>query len=635
MKASIIVGTAGHVDHGKTQLVKALTGVDTDRLKEEKERGISIELGFAPLFLPSGITAGIVDVPGHERFVKNMLAGAGGIDLVLLVVAADEGVMPQTREHLDILELLQVQKGVVVLTKVDLVEDDWLLLVEEEVRELLRGTRLEDAPIVPVSVVTGEGLEELVRVLDRMAQEATPKPAAGPARLPIDRVFSVTGFGTVVTGTLFSGRIRTGDVLQVLPSGREGRVRSLQVHGARVEEACAGQRTAVNLVGVETGEIARGDVLATPGSFPVVRRLAASLHLLKHAARPLQHWQRVHFHLATREVLGRVRLLDREELRPGESALVQLELEAPVVAAAHDRFVIRSYSPVTTIGGGEVIEVGGNRCRRFRPEVLARLERKLSGSPAARVAEELRAGRGALTPKELAARAGLSEAEAREIAAALAEAGEAQVFDFGNEVFVVSGSQMERWQEEVTAALREYHRQFPLRPGFPKEELRSRLFSSLSPRLYQALLERWVEGGALTLAGQALALPDFAVRLTPEQERRVRAVLEKVGSQPFSPPTGEEIRAQLGADGDLLQYCVQQGHLVKVGEDFYFAREAVRRAWEILEEHLRCHREITVAEARDLLGTSRRYCLPLLEHFDREKKTRRVGDKRVLFGAEK
>ncbi|MDH7577398.1 MAG: selenocysteine-specific translation elongation factor [Bacillota bacterium] len=632
MKASIIVGTAGHVDHGKTQLVKALTGVDTDRLKEEKERGISIELGFAPLSLPSGITAGIVDVPGHERFVKNMLAGAGGIDLVLLVVAADEGVMPQTREHLDILEILQVQKGVVALTKVDLAEEEWLLLVEEEVRELLRGTRLEDAPLVPVSVVTGEGLDELRRVLDRMAQEVVPKPLAGHARLPVDRVFSITGFGTVATGTLLSGKIRTGDVLQVLPSGLQGRVRSLQVHGARVDEARAGQRTAVNLTGLEINQMARGDVLVTPGAFQAVKRLTASLHLLPRAARPLKNWQRVHFHLATQETLGRVRLLDREELAPGKDALVQLELEAPVIAAAHDRFVIRHYSPVTTIGGGEVIEVGGNRYRRFRPEVLARLERKLSGSPAARVAEELRAGRGALTPADLAARSGLSEADVKEIVAGMAGAGEAHLFDFGNETFVISASRLEEWGGGVTAALREYHKQFPLRPGLPKEELRSRLFQALPPRLYQALLEYWVRNGAIGLAGQTLALPGFAVRLTPEQDAKVEALLEKVASQPFAPPTGEEIRGLLGADGDLLQYCVQQGHLVKVGEDFYFSKEAVAGAWSLLEGYLRRHGEITVAAARDLLGTSRRYCLPLLEYFDREKKTRRVGDKRVLFG---
>ena len=355
MDSFIIIGTAGHVDHGKTWLVKALTGVDTDRLKEEKERGISIELGFAPLRLPGGIHAGVVDVPGHERFVKNMLAGAGGIDMVLFVVAADEGVMPQTREHLDILELLRVQKGVVALTKVDLVDEEWLLLVEEDVRELLKPTHFRHAPIVPVSSVTGAGLKELLDALAGVAAEVNPKPRTGEARLPIDRVFTITGFGTVLTGTLFSGTMHTGDALEIMPSGLKGRVRSLQVHGQKVEEAGAGQRVAVNLTGVEVGQVKRGDVLVTPGAFPAVRRVAAALHLLERAPHPLKNYQRIRFHLGTKEALGRVRLLDRDELRPGDDAVVQIELEEAVVAAVHDRYVIRQYSPVTTIGGGEVI----------------------------------------------------------------------------------------------------------------------------------------------------------------------------------------------------------------------------------------------------------------------------------------
>ncbi len=377
----IIVGTAGHVDHGKTRLVKALTGVDTDRLREEQERGISIELGFAPLPLGSGVVAGIVDVPGHERFVKNMLAGAGGVDLVLFVVAADEGVMPQTREHLDILELLHVQKGIVALTKTDLVDQDWLQLVQEEVRGALAGTRFADAPIIPVSSITGEGLDRLRLALEKMAAAVQPKPRAGPARLPIDRIFTITGFGTVLTGTLFSGSIRSGDVLVIMPSEVQGRVRSLQVHGKKTEDAHAGQRVAVNLAGVEVGEVERGDVLTTPGAFTPVRRLTAWLHALEHAPRPLKNWQRVRFHLGAKETLGRLRLLDQDELPPGADTFVQIELEEPVVAAVHDRFVIRQYSPVTTVGGGEIVEVGGLRHRRFRTEVLERLKRKLSGSP--------------------------------------------------------------------------------------------------------------------------------------------------------------------------------------------------------------------------------------------------------------
>jgi len=632
LESFVIIGTAGHVDHGKTQLVKALTGVDTDRLKEEKERGISIELGFAPLHLSGGIVAGIVDVPGHERFVKNMLAGAGGIDMVLFVVAADEGVMPQTREHLDILELLQVQKGIVVLTKTDLVEEDWLLLVKEDVQELLKGTRLEKAPVVPVSVVTGEGLEELRSLIERMVREVKPKPRSGDARLPVDRVFTITGFGTVLTGTLVSGRIRVGDVLQLLPTGLQGRVRSLQVHGRKVEEALAGQRVAVNLTGLEVSEVNRGDVLVTPGAFQAVRRLTASLHLLEHAPRPLKNWQPLHFHLGTRETVARLRLLDREELVPGDDALVQFELEEPVVAAVHDRFVIRYYSPVTTIGGGEVVETGGIRYRRFREEVLSGLRRKMTGSPYARIAEELRSLKKPSTPQELAAKAGVSETEVKQILEEMRSSGEAFLFDFGSEAFVVSTPLMAGWWAQADSALRSYHEQYPLRPGYPKEELRSRTFSQLPPRLYQALLEKWAESGRLVLTGQTLALPGFAVKLSPAQKEMVSKLRAELASRPYAPPSAEELLSLLGGDVDLLQYCVQSRILLKLGEDLYFLQDAVAKAWAIIEEYLREHGEITVAEARDCLGTSRRYCLPLLEYFDRTKKTRRAGDKRVLFG---
>ncbi len=628
----VIIGTAGHVDHGKTQLVKALTGVDTDRLKEEKERGISIELGFAPLPLPSGSLAGVVDVPGHERFVKNMLAGAGGIDLVLFVVAADEGVMPQTREHLDILNLLGIQKAVVALTKVDLVDEEWLLLVEEDVRSLLKGTRFEDAPFVRVSVVTGEGLEELVRLLDEAARAVTPKPASGSVRLPVDRVFSVAGFGTVVTGTLFSGKIRTGDVLELLPRGLRSRARSLQVHGRKVEEARAGQRVAINLTGVEVEDVERGDVVVTPGAFATATRLTVLLRLLPAAGNPLKNWQRVRFHLGTKEAFGRVRLLDREELPPGEECFAQLELEEPVVAVVHDRFVIRAYSPIRTIGGGEVLEVGGARYRRFRPEVLARLEHKLSGGAAGLLLEELRRQKKPLLVDELAVRTGLEEPALRELATQLAAQGEVVVFDLGGEAFLAAAPHVAEWEEKLLASLEAYHARFPLRPGIPKEELRTRLFAAFPPKLYQALLEGLAGKGKVELRGQAVARAGFEVRPTPEQEEKLRRLLEQFRSSPFSPPTGDEILKFLHPEGEeLVNYCLQEGVLVKVGEGLYFLREALEEAWRRLEEYLRAHGEITVAAARDLLGTTRRFCLPLLEYFDRERRTRRLGDKRVLF----
>lgn len=634
MDSFIIIGTAGHVDHGKTELVRALTGVDTDRLKEEKARGISIELGFAPLRFTGGISAGIVDVPGHERFVKNMLAGAGGIDLVIFVVAADEGVMPQTREHLDILELLHIQKAVVALTKADLVDEEWLMMVEEDVQELLAPTRFSTSPIIPTSVITGAGLDELRAVLEKMAQDVDPKPRAGEVRLPVDRVFTITGFGTVATGTLFSGHLCTGDTLEIQPSGLNGRVRSLQVHSQKVEEALAGQRVAVNLTGIELDKVTRGDVLVTPGAFPVVRRVTASLHLLERASRPLKNWQRVRFHLGTKEALGRVRLLDRNELHPGSTAPVQLELEEPIVAAVHDRFVIRYYSPVTTIGGGEIIEIGGRRHRRFRDDVIAGLERKLTGTPATRVAEELRSAKMPVALVELVNRTGFSEAEMRQILKDLEESGELQVvLSSGKDLFVAPTRLQEEWIHQAKDALEKYHREFPLRGGYPKEELRTRLWKFLTPRLFQALLDRWVEQGEIVVDGQNVAIPGYSIRLTREQQDQVQEMCRKLADKPFSPPGIGEIRDMLRNDLDLLQYCMQQGLLVKVGEELYFLQDAVNQAWDLLEKHLQEHGEITIAQARDILGTSRRYCLPLLEYFDRSRKTRRIGDKRVLLSA--
>jgi selenocysteine-specific elongation factor len=627
----IIIGTAGHVDHGKTKLVKALTGVDTDRLKEEKERGISIELGFAPLTLPGGVVAGIIDVPGHERFVKNMLAGAGGVDLVLLVIAADEGVMPQTSEHLNILELLHVQKAIVVITKTDLVEAEWSLMVEDDVRSLLKGSRFEDAPIVPVSVVSGAGLEDLRRLLGQMAHQVEPKPRVGDARLPIDRIFSIIGFGTVLTGTLFSGRLQLGDILSILPSGRQGRVRSLQVHGHKVEEALAGQRVAVNLVGVEVGQVERGEVLVTPEAFTAVRRVTVSLQLLKRVQKPLKNWQRLRFHLGTKETLARLRLLDRDEQAPGEEAPAQLELEEPVVVAVHDRFVIRSYSPVTTIGGGEIVEVGGLRHKRFRADLLEGLERKLTGNPYTRVEEELRGGKVPVMIGDLAARSGLAEIETRPILDQMAESGSVQLFTFGSEVYVVATALLKSWQTLAEPILAAFHHQYPLRAGYPKEEMRTKVFGFLSSRLYQSVLDWWVSTGKIAASGQVLQLPDFTVRLQPQQDVMISSLREEMRAQLFRPPAEEEIRNKLGGDADLLQYCLQNDILVKVGDDLIFLSEAVEKAWVMIRDYLLEHGQITIAEARDCLHTSRRYCLPLLEYFDCTHKTRRSGDLRTLL----
>jgi len=631
---SVTIGTAGHVDHGKTALVKALTGIDTDRLKEEKERGISIQLGFAYLDLPSGIRAGIVDVPGHERFIKNMLAGVGGIDLVLLVIAADEGVMPQTREHLDIIQLLGVERGVVALTKVDLVDAEWLGLVLGEVREYLAGTVLAAAPVIPVSAVTGEGLGELIAALDRAVQEVQERPAGGPVRLPIDRVFTVAGFGTVVTGTLVSGTVNEGDTLTVLPQGITGRVRSLQVHKQKTRSARAGQRVAVNLAGVEREAVQRGNVLATPGAFRASHRLDARVFLLP-TARPLKNRARVRFHLGTAEVMGRAVLLDRDELAPGASAYAQLLLEEPVVADRQDRFVLRSFSPLETIGGGVVLDPAAERHKRFRPEVLARLRTLESGSPAEKVLQQLGAAEAPREVSFLTTATGMPPEEVTRQVQELAAAGRVKVLPVENQLFVLDARLYDKLKQKIGGILNAYHREFPLREGYPKEELRSRLFPDVPARVFQALLQALADDGLVALRGQAVALAGFGQVLPPATERLLAQLAALYREARFQPPGWEEAAARLKIPpeeaGEYLAYLLRNNTLVKIDEGLIFHAAALREAQDMVVAVLRRQGEISVAEVRDLLKTSRKFALPLLEYFDQKRVTRRVGDKRVLL----
>ncbi|OIQ11349.1 selenocysteine-specific translation elongation factor [Neomoorella thermoacetica] len=630
----IVVGTAGHVDHGKTVLVKALTGVDTDRLKEEKERGISIELGFAPLTLPSGRQLGLVDVPGHERFIRQMLAGVGGMDLVMLVVAADEGVMPQTREHLAIIDLLQIKKGIIVITKIDLVEADWLELVREEVRQAVKGTVLEDAPLVEVSALTGEGIAELREQLDALAAVTPPRPAAGRVRLPIDRVFSVTGFGTVVTGTLWSGTIKVGDELEVQPEGLKTRARNLQVHGRTVKEARAGQRVAVNLAGIETEAVHRGSSLLTPGFLTPTYRLDASFKLLN-GARPLANRDRVHFYLGTSEALGRVVLLDRDELNGGEEALIQLLMEKPVVASREDRFILRSYSPMETIGGGIIIDPVPPKHRRFQPEVLVSLQRRLEGSPEKILAQIIQEHREGLDWQEAATRASLSLEETRKLLQSMAAAGQVTLLRVENDLYAISTERYQAWWQAVTRALEEFHSRYPLRPGLAREELRSRYFSRLPARVYQALLEEWSREGRLQLAANTVALAGFTPSFSETQKKLLKDLEDKYRVSRWQPPSFKEVAGSFNLDPseleELLHYLVREGVLVKINDEFYWHRQALGEAREVIK-NLASTGPFGLAEARDTLGSSRKYVLPLLEYLDQVKFTRRVGDKRVVVG---
>ncbi|NLW38104.1 MAG: selenocysteine-specific translation elongation factor [Peptococcaceae bacterium] len=630
----LIIGTAGHVDHGKTALVKALTGIDTDRLKEEKDRGISIELGFAALSLPGVRRAGIVDVPGHERFIKNMLAGAGGFDLVLLVIAADEGVMPQTREHLDIIQLLQVTKGIVVLTKIDLVDQEWLELVQEEVRDFLKGTVLENAPVVSVSSVTGQGIPELLEQIDSMTREVRPRVATGPPRLPVDRVFSITGFGTVVTGTLVSGTLQVGDQVEVQPQGLASRVRSLQVHGEKVEVAEAGQRVAVNLVGLEVEQIERGSVVAGMNSMFPTKRLDVRLLLLKSAPRPLKNGARVRFFLGTREALGRVRLLDQEELKPGSLAYAQLELEKPVVADKGDRFVIRSYSPMHTIGGGTVINpLPGRKHRRFRSDVLNALAARERGTPVELLSQCLPGLSGLPGPAEVAKSTGLEEEGILEAARELERDGRVKMIIAEGRTYLVAGDVYRRWAAEISDLLRSYHREYPLREGYPKEDLRSRKFQAIPTKAFQLLLLEMEKDGLIRVSPQVVALPDFDSRPGPDQQKQIDRILGLLREAAFLPPAWTELCRNAGMSEaygqELLQYLLRTGVMVKITDDLYFLRDVLDQAREKVIGLLREKGEITVGEIRDLLQTSRKFALPLLEYFDREKITRRVGDKRL------
>ena len=631
----IIIGTAGHIDHGKTALVKALTGIDTDRLKEEKERGISIELGFAELALSDDLQLGIVDVPGHERFVKTMLAGVGGIDLVVLVIGADEGVMPQTREHLHICELLQVKRGVVALTKVDLVEPDWLEMVKVDLKSFLAGTFLEGAPVVAVSAVTGQGLPQLRAVLREAAETIEPKRYDGIFRLPIDRVFTIKGFGTVVTGTLGSGTVRVGDEVVVLPRELRSRVRRLQVHGHTVEQAWAGQRTAVNLPGLEVDQLDRGDLLAFPGVLNPTMALDASLALLKDASRALRNRTRVRFHLGTSEILARVVLLDREELNPGEETFAHVRLEGMTAALAGDRYVIRSYSPALTIGGGSILDPNPPVRRRAKAPLFEHLKVLQTGTSCQQVERLLlQAGPASTTLDGLRVSASLDETTLRREIARLVEGGTAVALGAKGDLGYVHRLSYDRLAAEILSRLEDFHRQEPLKDGLPKEELRSKL-QQVGPVLFARLLQGLVETQRIAIDREKVR--HFLYRptlLAPEQavKERLAAIYQKAG---FQPPDLKSALTQAGADSKtgitLFRQLADEGTVIKIKDNLYLHRDHYSHAKEMLLNHFTLYAAITVQQFKELLGVSRKFAIPFLEHFDSAKLTRRHNDERVLY----
>ena len=533
----VILGTAGHIDHGKTSLVKALTGVDTDRLKEEKERGITIELGFTFLDLPSGIRLGIIDVPGHEKFVRHMVAGVWGIDLVALVIAADEGVMPQTREHLDICRLLRVKKGLIVLTKIDLVDPELLELVKEEVTEIVQDTFLKNAPILAVSSLTGEGIPQLLSALDLLSQEIKGRSSEGLFRLPIDRVFTMKGFGTVVTGTMISGSLSLGETVQVLPSGIEGKVRNLQVYGRSIEKTVAGERAAINLQGIETSAIERGDVLIRPNTLNSTRLVDAYLEYLPDAARPLKHRTKQRFHVGTTLANSSIFLLDREELAPGGTGFVQLRLERPVVALPQDRFVIRGSSAIQTIGGGVILDGHPDKHKRFSSSVIADLSLLKDGTSEQALQQHIHhSGMGGITLEDLLNRVEMPPSNVQSIIRQMAGKGELLFID-PEKLKVIAKGPYQVLRGMALAQLEEFHQRFPMKFGLPKEELRTKLPPEVDVKLFQILINELIQSKEIVLEKDKLRLSGRPISSVDEKGlvKRVETAVLKRGLQPPSP----------------------------------------------------------------------------------------------------
>ena len=619
---NIIVGTAGHIDHGKTALVKALTGIDADRLEEEKRRGITIDLGFAHLQLTPSLRLGFVDVPGHERFVKNMLAGVGGIDLVLFVIAADESIKPQTREHFDICRLLAIPRGVIALTKADLVDTDLVDLVRLEVEELIAGSFLEGAPIVPVSSVTGAGLDDLRRALAAVAAAAPEKSAAGYFRLPIDRVFSVKGFGTVVTGTLTSGAVQKEQEVELYPAGRRLRVRGVEVHGAKSDRAVAGQRTAVNLPDIEPHELARGDVLSEPKRFRAVKHLDCRLDLLP-SAKPLKHRAPVHFHSGTAEIEAEVRLLGgAAALAPGTSAWARLVLRSPALLLPRDRFIIRMFSPVVTIGGGIVVDCGERRYPKGE-DPAARLGVLASGDAAARIGLLVREAEYGLAMPELVARTGMRES-------GIAAAASRLISIPLPHPWYVDRAWFQAARDRLVKAIRQFHAQQPLLPGIAKQDLRSREMPQAPPFVIDALL---ADARDVVVEGETVRLRSHQVVLK-EEEEQARGQIERAFAEAgLATPAVPEVLAKSGVEQArarrLLEILLKEKRLVRITEELVFHQSAIAGLREMLAT--RRSERFNVGAFKEWTGISRKYAIPLLEFLDREHVTRRVGDERLVL----
>lgn len=635
----IIIGTAGHIDHGKTSLVKALTGIDTDRLPEEKQRGMTIDLGYAYLDLDSGHRVSIVDVPGHERFVKNMLAGATSINLVLFVIAADDGVMPQTIEHLEIINLLGIRHGLVALTKKDLVTDEWLAIVQEDIKNIVKGTSLEDAPVVPVSTVTGEGIETCKTIIKKLIAQIKTREDARVFRLPIDRSFTIAGYGCVVTGPIMGGQISVEDEIEIFPVKKIVRVRGIEVTGERVDTAYAGQRAAINLSGIKSAEIKRGYELSIPGYLQPTKIVDASLRLIKNAKNPLKNRARIRFHMNTSEVMGRVILLDKEQLNPGEEALCQFLLENIITTEREDRFIIRSYSPSYTIGGGKVLGYNTTRLKRFKEESLETLKILANGN-LSDIVEQVYLNnvvcRGerpfALTIDDISRQVNIHPSVAEKIIADFVKKGVFMQFSVEGKNVIFHKTHVLSLKERVLNALRKFHKDNPLKMGIDETHLKTLPGKNINPLLITAALSSLRNEKAVKVTDNKLSLANFKIEVSTQDKGiadKIEGLFLKAG---FTPPSMEEVYANFGASSKtVISLLTEQKRLVEVEKSLCFHATVLEKLKENVKEYILKHGPISVAQFRDLTKTSRKYAVPLLEYFDAIHFTKRTGDVRILL----
>ncbi len=630
----IVLGTAGHIDHGKTTLIKTVTGIDTDRLKEEKLRGITIELGFASMVLPSGQHLGIIDVPGHEKFVKNMVAGAAGIDIVAMVIAADEGVMPQTREHMEICTLLGIKHGLVVLTKIDLVDEEWLELVTDDIRNFIHGTFLEGSSIIPLSSISGQGIPEFMSCLDNLSTMIPDRSSTGLFRLPVDRVFSMKGFGTVITGTLISGHVRSGDTIMIYPSGITSKVRGIQVHNQSVDIAEAGMRTAINFQGLEKTSINRGDVVSMPEALKSSYMQDVSFHFLPGNKKPFKNRTLIRIHTGTSEMLGFLVLLDREELSPGETSVAQLRLGSPIAVVKDDRFVVRSYSPVRTIGGGHVLNPIPVKHKRFKPDVVKGLEGIVDQAPKAIIPYHVdESGYKGVSFTDLKIMTNIPEKQLNGFIQELMSTKTVVQYDKENRIFI-HNNQLEGLKKKMLDYLGNYHKTNPLKAGMSKEELRSKFPARLDLKLFNLMLNQMIKNNRVVRDENLVRLESHKVSLAGDQAEIRAKILDVYKKSGLTPPYSTELSNILDVDAasidDMLLLLMNEGLIVKTKQKLYFYADAIHKLKQKLVDFILSNEEITTSQFKDLTGVSRKYSIPLIEYFDSINTTIRVGNSRKI-----